>query len=53
MGRDPKKMTAVLENGLYYVSYTREDDKKQFKYKLKIGGNQAFKDGEKNSQTIQ
>lgn len=38
MGRNPKKMSVRTENELYYVSYIREDDKKQFNYKVKIEG---------------
>lgn len=48
MGRNPRKMSVRTENGLYYVSYIKEDDKKKWDYKVKIEGKDVIWAGIEN-----
>ena len=42
MGQPSKKIKVRVKNGLYYVSYVRKSDSKQFDYKIKIIGSAIF-----------
>ncbi len=39
MGQPSKKIKVQKENGLYFVSYVRKSDSKQFEYKIRIDDN--------------